>query len=716
MRLARDHVDTGPGLMTHAFRMGSQDNKTLDFVRDRIGDSISAFGGQNNLFRQLNRYYLSLSPAVEARDNDRAIITGRQDDPDLFVPITFSVIESLIPSWIFAQFGQRPFVDVMGRTQDDQDRAEAVTQMLDYDFERARTLLQAIPYAKSMFKYGTGIGEVTYRYESHKVRKRYKEKVPTGFDKFRKLMSKWEYFKRMETVIDFDGPSLDWVSPFNFGVDPLYYELDRMRYCWKRDWTDRQTLGEEDEQWKELTGKKLYKNLDLIPKIAKGFAEGVYELDASDDTSEAMGWTNLGGFKKQRYVQVRDIDRDRDAAIERITYYEDDRKVVICNGTAVVHDGENPYDDKRKPFVATPCIPLEGYFWGMGYIHPIRKSQEEVNSYRNLNMRQARLNAMNVWGVDETIDLPEQATEVSPGDVLQIPFFANGKPSIVPLMQGRPLPPESQIYEDRLLADIQRAVARSSLRMGGAGSRGIDTATEAKMMGAAEEQRVQLGNLIGEETFLQQVAKKFFWRRQQYFKEGQVFRILGKDGVNFKKLEIQEIVGDYDFMPRGSTTHVGKEVIRQQMLQGLALIGQNPAILQVANVSEIWLELWKHFDSRFPERFTIPPPDRTWSPDQENMVLVRGEFVPVLQNDNHPEHLQAHTAGASEVRDDRGLEALQDHIKKHRMYVQPAAAGGGTPPQEQPGMQGGPGQQPNPGNMRTPSEGDMAAQIGGGAQ
>jgi hypothetical protein len=215
---------------------------------------------------------------------------------------------------------------------------------------------------------------------------------------------------------------------------------------------------------------------------------------------------------------------------------------------------------------------------------------------------------------------------------------------------------------------------------------------------------------------LQQLAKKFFWRRQQYFKEGQVFRILGKDGVNFKKLEIQEIVGDYDFMPRGSTTHVGKEVIRQQMLQGLALVGQNPAILQVANVYEIWLELWKHFDSRFPERFTITPPDRTWSPDQENMVLIRGEFVPVLQNDNHQEHLQAHMAGASEVTEARGLEALQDHIKKHRMYVEPAAAGGGTPPQEQEGMQGGPGQQPNPGNMRVPSEGDSAAAIGGSAQ
>lgn len=702
--------------MTHAMRMGSPDNKTLDFVRDRVGDSVSAFGGQNALFRQLNRYYLSLSPAIEARDNDRAIITGKNDDPDLFVPITFSVIESLIPSWIFAQFGQRPFVDVLGRTEDDQEKAEAVTQMLDYDFERARTLLQAIPYAKSMFKYGTGIAKVTYRYDSHKVRKRYKEKIPTGYGPLGELMSKWDFFKKQETVIDFDGPSLDWVSCFNFGVDPLYYELDRMRYVWERDWTDRETLKEENKQWRELTGEKLYKNLDLIPTIAKGFAEGVYELDASDDTSEAMGWsTGAGGFKRSRYAQVREIDRDRDAAVERITYYEPDRKVVICNGTAVIHDGENPYDDKKVPFVATPCIPLEGYFWGMGYIHPIRKSQEEVNSYRNLNMRQARLNAMNVWAVDETVDLPEQATEVDPGDVVQLPFFANGKPSIAPLMQGRPLPPESQIYEDRLLADIQRAVARSSLRMGGGGSGGIDTATEAKMMGASEEQRVQLGNLIGEETFLQQIAKKFFWRRQQYFKEGQVFRILGKEGVKFRKMEIQEIAGDYDFMPRGATTHVGKEVIRQQMLQGLALVGKNPALLQVANVYEIWLELWKHFDSRFPERFTITPPDRTWSPEQENMVLEKGEFVPVLQNDDHQGHVQVHMQGVSQARDSRSLEAFQTHIKEHQKFTNPGMAGG-TPPQEQEGMQGGPGQQPNPSNMRTPSEGDTAAAIGGSVQ
>jgi hypothetical protein len=112
--------------------MGTKDNRTKDHVMTRVGDSQATYKGQNIVFRQLNRYYLSLSPPVEVRDNDRAIITGRQEDVDLFVPITFSIIESAVPLFLFSQFGHVPYLDVQGRTQDDDEKKDAVRNMLDY--------------------------------------------------------------------------------------------------------------------------------------------------------------------------------------------------------------------------------------------------------------------------------------------------------------------------------------------------------------------------------------------------------------------------------------------------------------------------------------------------------------------------------------------------------------------------------------------------------
>jgi hypothetical protein len=713
-RLFRDHNPPGPGLQVKTHRMGSEDNKALDFVKNRVGDSMTAYGGQNTIFRELNRQYLSMSPPIEARDNDRAIITGRRDDPEVFVPIIFAVIESAIPQFVFGQLGQRPHVEMQGRTQDDQNMAEAATQILDYDLERDEVLLQAYPFAKSMFKYGTGIGKVGYRYEYHEVKKRYRRKEPTGYDKFNQLLSKWTNWKEKEPVVDYDGPCFDWVSVFNFGVDPLYWRFNEMRYVWERRWSDRRTLQWEHDMYGKLTGEKLYKNLDRIPTIAKGFAEGVYQWDARDDTSELMGWTMQPGWKRQSYAQVRDIERDLDQAIELIEYWEDDRWVTIANGETIIHDSENPWDDKKKPYVMSQCIPLEGYPWGMGLIHPISKSQDELNAFRDLNLRQARLNATNVWAVPEDFDLPPEAAEVDPGDVVQVPFYQNGNPGLVPLLQGRPLPPESQIYEDRMLQDIQRAVAFSSLRMGGAGAGGIDTATEAKMMGASEQLRIQLYNLMGETTFLKQLATKFFARRQQFHDEEQIFRIIGKKGPEYKKFTLQEIAGQYDMVPLGSQTHVGKEVIRQQMLQGLSISGQNPILMQIANHYEMWLEFWKNMDGvRFPERFVIPPPAYTTSPETENIVLTRGEFFPVQPTDDHMQHTQVHYQGFQEVTNPRGMEALQEHLKQHQKFApqKGTQAGGQRPPQEQPGMKGS--NVPNPENATVESMGTIQARIGG---
>lgn len=710
-------------LILNTHPMGSKDSKARDKVMGRLQESVAAFGGQNNLFRRLNRYYHSLPPPLEARDNDRAVLRGRgEEEMEIFVPWSFATIEAATPQWIKMQFANRPYLEAMGRTEDDHKRAPAVDHMLDYDFERDSTIMKAIPYAKSIFKYGTGIGKVSFRYDWHFTKRKYKRKVPTGFDLFNRLMSKWETFTEKEKVTDFQGPWFDWVSIFNFGIDPLYYELQRMRYVWERRWADRELLKKEDEMHKALTGKALYKNLDKIPELRKGYAEGQYQLDASDDTSEAMGWSSTPGFGRPRgYAQIRDVETDREKAVEIIEYYEkpNDKRILVANGETCILDGEMPFDDKQYHYVASTCIPLEGYFYGMGLLHPTRRIQEEVNEWRLLNMKQGRMNAMNVWAVPEDMDFPEQAQEVDPGDVVQVPFFASGKPGLVPLMPGRALPPESQIYEDRMGSDWQRAIAFSDPVMGGQGSSGVDTATEAKQVAAGTQARLWLYGLIAEHTFLQDVGKKFISRRQQFYDEDQVFRILGKEGPEFKKMTLDEVMGEFDLKPLGQMSHRDKAVDRQQTLQALALL-QNPMVAQVSNVYEQVAEFWKLGDQRFPERFVIAPPEKQWNPEHENLILERGEFVPVQANEPHQQHMGVHMEGISklEATDERAVEAFQTHIREHQNFMQTQGQsqqqGGGGSPQEQPGLRGYAGNVAGPRNAAPETEGGIQARVNAG--
>lgn len=706
--------------MTTAFRMGSGEDKALVRVQNRITESNTAFGGQNEMFRKLNRYFLSLSPPVETRDNDRAVITGKEEDPDIFVPWSHATVQSAVPQWIKMQFPKRPYLEAMGRTEDDHRRAPAITHMLDYDLERDATLMKAIPYAASLFKYGTGVGKVTYRYEWHMVDRRYKRKIPEGFDFLGKLLTNWETFTEKERVVDFNGPSFEWVSLFNFGIDPLYYELQRMRYLWEDRWADRELLDRENAMHKKLTGKNLYKHLDKIPVMSKGYAEDHYQLNAGDDTAEAMGWSSASGFRRQSYGQVRDVEMDRERAVKVTEYYEkeNDRRIFIANGETVILDGKMPYDDKQYHYLSSTCIPLEGYFYGMGLLHPTHKIQEEVNSFRMLNMKQARLNAMNIWAVSEEMDFPEQAQEVDAGDVLQVPFFASGKPGLVPLLQGRPLPPESQIYEDRMASDWQRAIAFSDPVMGGQGASGVDTATEAKQVAAGTQARLWLYGLIGEHTFLQEVGKKFVSRRQQFYDEDQVFRILGKEAPQFKKMTLDEVMGEFDFKPLGQMTHQDKAVIVQQSLQMLALT-QNPMIAQISNVYEQAKYIWENLDVRFPERFVIAPPEKMFNPEHENIVLAAGEFEPVQMNEPHEQHMQVHLQGLSEIEptNSRALEAFQTHIREHQNFMQAQGGGQGGGQgklQEQPGLRGYQGNVSGPRNAAPETEGGIQARVNAG--
>ena len=114
------------------------------------------------------------------------------------------------------------------------------------------------------------------------------------------------------------------------------------------------------------------------------------------------------------------------------------------------------------PIVASRCYVIDGQFWGIGYLHTIKRSQEEMNANRNLFYRQGQLNVLNLWGYDEATGV-DPDLDMEPGSVNPIPMDANGNPGIVPLYKGSPLPPEAYQIEDRLDRDMQLVNAQPNI-------------------------------------------------------------------------------------------------------------------------------------------------------------------------------------------------------------------------------------------------------------
>lgn len=687
--------------------INSAESKRYVEVMERVEESINRYGGQNRIFRELNRYFLSMSPAPVSRDNDQPL--GREPETDVFVGESFAIVQSAVPNWLFGIFGQRPYVRVMGRTEDDHRKKDAVEMVMDYDFSQAHVFLESIPIANQVFKYGTGVFKVTYDYDAYYLEREVEEPFPNGLDQLGRLLVGRRRKKDRRLVTEFDGPRLEWVSVFNFGVDPLYWRMRDMRYCWERRWTDRGTLKLEDGRYYELTGKHLYKNLTKIPTMKSADAEEIYQLDGSDDTSEAMGWAP-SVWRRQPYAQIRDVAREDDNAVEVIEYWERDAKVLVANGETLIHDGPNPYSDKRLPYGMTKCYELEGYPWGFGVMHATKSEQEELNSWRNLILRQARFNVLNAWAVSEEVDLPPHAENLGPGDLVQVPFHTSGKPLIQSLYDSKPLPPEAYRMEDRIRADIQRKLAYSEGMMFGQSGGGSETATGQRMAGQGTYNRLRLQTALGEFQYLKEVAKCFYSRRQQFFKEEEIFRIIGKEGVNFKRLTPDEVAGNFDFEPVGQTLAPNRDVLRQQLIEALAMFGGNPVYLATLEVEEAATELWRLFDHQWPGRFIAKSAVKQWTPEIENAAMRHGEYVDVEAGEPHDRHLPVHQQLLSEDADPETVTVVMEHIRKHQLFAEQMQQS----PQEQPDRVAQYQGEMPPATPAATTQGALDAVVGGG--
>ena len=705
------------------FLQGTKEYRARQLVEDRLNLSLRRYGGQNARFRELNRYYLSLSPRIMGRENDRPLNSKTSREPDLFVPRSFSIVEGATPLWVFGVLGGHPPIRIYGRKPQWNETAPVLQHLVTYDFDRAQVLYKSLHFAKQLFKYGTGVAKVGYKYDSYDIKKRTEKEIPVGFNARGEIRWGKSTLESTEEVVRYDGPWVEPWSVFNFHPDPYYQAIKEMRYICARRWTDRSTLELENEMYERFTGKPRYKHLDRIPRMRRGYVEQVYQMDNGDDLGEAMGWSNAYGIGFNRYTGTGPAD-EREDLIEIIEYWDrDDRVIYLANGETPILDAENPYDDKEIPFVASQCQVLDNQFWGYGLLHPTQRSQEELNSLRNLNLRQAQLNILNIWGYDEGTGLAQIATQFDPGDVIPIPFFANGNPGLVPLFQGRPLPPEAYQYEDRIDYDIQTAIAMPAYRAGTAGGQG-GTATQATIEEQRAQDRIRLQNLVGSLTYSSELARFFISRRKQYLKdEGEVIRITGAEGVNFVNITREDIEGEFDFVPGGQHVYPGKDVLRQQLLQLIAVTAQNPILMELTDMPELWEETWKMFDMDYPERFLNPPPEKNpfaKDPAMEGRVLGYGEWIKVTPQEDHEMHLQAHQQEklrlVAEGMDTTNLDA---HIQQHVAYLQrmQAAQGGamgGTPAQEQPGgVRGEPGNVPNLQNA-VPTQGSISAMVRGG--
>ena len=693
-------------------KTGDGEGTVRELLKDRITSSAERVSGHYRMLRKFWRYYLTSSDRRGwwRRDNDRDSGAGMDWRANLFVPATFSVIETAVPRAVFALFGKRPYVKVIGREKSDSEHAEAVEAMLDYDMEKSQVLQMAIEFFKSFYVFGTAVCRIDHHRDFYYIKRPPSWTIEFDTDDEGNIVEAREVkLPDKERVTRYDGPRASLVSLFDFFPDPQFTNIRDMRYVSEREETTLDKIKAKSKRYEDITKKPLFKNLDDIRAFreARMADFGVME-DMRQDTDEIMrfnsGYGGRGGDKAH-------YDKD---LVVLYHYWEDDKYVVMANGHTIIRDGENPYNDKRKPYVAAQCFPTLKEFYGQGLVQPMQFLQEELNTLRNIALDQGKLNLYGVWAVDESLTLTDSDLAVFPGKIINAEF-SGGKPNIEQVFQNT-LPSDYERLEDRVQRDIQSTLAINDYMIGaGGGSAG--TASEAAMLNASAANRFRLQALIAQERFVQELADMFISRRQQFLQEPQVFRVLGEKGYQYPTIGPNEIWGRFDFEAQGSQSQPNKEVLRTQMAQLFSVAAGNPVTMAMTNWPEVYKELWNMYDFRHPERFILSPQVRQLSQKQENYIILQGSNVAVEPNDPHEEHLQELMGILDQVvssGDNRVMEAYETHRQEHAKYMK-MNQGAQAPQGQQPGQTtGAPGNQPNFENQQTPTIPALQSRVMGG--
>lgn len=150
-----------------------------------------------------------------------------------------------------------------------------------------------------------------------------------------------------ETKITINQPALKIIDVANFFIDPS---------C-EGEWEDAQFMIHTYESTKsELKKKKTYKNLEEVNWLANAIKSQTGDPDHETSTPMIDGRSNTDKCKILVYEYWGLWDAHSDGVMIPI--------VATFIGDTMIQLMENPFPDRKPPFVIVPYMPISGSIWG----------------------------------------------------------------------------------------------------------------------------------------------------------------------------------------------------------------------------------------------------------------------------------------------------------------------------------------------------------------
>lgn len=565
--------------------------KTVDFVRSFFEQCRDAQRYKHDEFERIYRLYRG-QINMDGRDPNRA---------NIHIPKLYTVVETILPHYIDAIFGLRPYIPIEVTNRSDAGISDAQTDLLDTYLNEA----DFFSYGKQLFKYsiifGLGYIECCPHFETRKI----KRNIP-------------------QMMTGMDGRPVQ-VGQDTVEEDKVFFKLGIRTYAPWQVYRDSACTSLDDARgiikFRSMISKRNLK------KMAQSGYFPDFDIEKLDYDTQLMleeDW----GRRLANSLGVTLPASDDDLGVW-MSYESKDRYVDIWNFKTIIRDIPNPY--KHGKINLTRVInsddpnPTTAY-WGLGEGKPIEILCNALDDNWNQTFDNHNLQNQGMMFYDEDAMSVDQLVAIA-GNRVPVTPPVGGK--ISDAIWERPTPGLSSDHyniPNKIDFMIDDASGIGSITRG-MESNNAQTAREAILRRQAGDARMKLKIKIGEQMGLKDFGEKAISIIDQFATPDDIVSKIGAErAALIPSANPADLDGGYNFAFKGSDRMADAQIKRQDAKDVYQLTLADPA------VNPQWRADWllTHFD--------VPDSER-------RKAVYSAQEVAMMQ---HQKMLQEAAAGAGE--------------------------------------------------------------------
>lgn len=386
--------------------------------------------------------------------------------------------------------------------------------------------------------------------------------------------------------------------------------------------------------------------------------------------------------------------------------YKEPAYVYFAGENEIIGIIKNPIWSGKRPILSAPIERIEGSFFGISKIEPVKYLQWNLNDFFNMGQDSAQYALMPIVMTDPLAQPNYQSMVMG----LAAVWLAN--PQTTQFAQFPALWKDSIQLCGAMKQQIQESMDVNEAMLG------KQPAGRKNQAQAAQQAQAQETNIVDnakrcEETILNPLLERMFELDRQFRTKELVIATMGEVGTEKRLQEIppQAFGERYFFRWAGTSFQTGMQRIQQMIswmnvMRGIPPQQLNGRRLDITPILEYGTS--QIFGAEVAPKILID--DRnlfTVEPSEENLMMHNGIAVEIHEADDDAKHIAEHQQGAVLTGDPVNL--FRAHIQAHQQAMQ-IKQQKAQQPQPKPGQPGIPGGGQQPGVAGTPRPGAQPGQ------